>query len=357
MHRSPPDKASSRSTLAVAVIGLAAACLPTLVHAQSPGTWPVRPIRMMLGFAPGGPADIVGRTIAPKLTELLGQQVIIENRGGAGGTVATELVARSTPDGYTLTLASQSSYVFAPWLYPKLGYDPVKDFAPISTVVNTPYVVAINPRVPAKTVADLVRLGKGKKAFLTFGSSGPGATSHIGGELLAQATGMPLLHVPYKGTGPSLAALVAGEIDIMIADLGPVLNMVKDGRLRVLAGFGAKRTGAMPRSPDHGRGRLQDASARRPLRRDRAGGRLQGHHQPAAFGRGADHEDARRPPAIRGAGLRGGRRHPRAVRPVHPRGTGGLRQAHPRSRDQARVARPRAARGRLDSTAPRSHPV
>ena len=249
MHRSSPDRASSRSTLAVAVIGLAAACLPTLVHAQSPGTWPVRPIRMMLGFAPGGPADIVGRTIAPKLTELLGQQVIIENRGGAGGTVATELVARSTPDGYTLTLASQSSYVFAPWLYPKLGYDPVKDFAPISTVVNTPYVVAINPRVPAKTVADLVRLGKGKKAFLTFGSSGPGATSHIGGELLAQATGMPLLHVPYKGTGPSLAALVAGEIDIMIADLGPVLNMVKDGRLRVLAGFGAKRTGAMPGLP------------------------------------------------------------------------------------------------------------
>jgi len=237
-----------RAVRALAFAGLLAA-IPTPLLAQGSGNYPVRPIRMMLGFAPGGPADIVGRTIAPRMSEQLGQQVIIENRGGAGGTVATELVARSTPDGYTLTLASQSSYVFAPWLYPKLGYDPVKDFAPISTVVNTPYVVAINPRVPAKTVADLVRLGKGKKAFLSFGSSGPGATSHIGGELLAQATGMPLLHVPYKGTGPSLAALVAGEIDIMIADLGPVLNMVKDGRLRVLAGFGAKRTGAMPNLP------------------------------------------------------------------------------------------------------------
>ena len=249
MRRSPFCRMPSGSTLALAVAGLAAVCVPLASQAQSTGTWPVRPIRMMLGFAPGGPADIVGRTIAPRLTELLGQQVIIENRGGAGGTVATEVVARSTPDGYTITLASQSSYVFAPWLYPKLGYDPVKDFAPVSTVVNTPYVVAINPRVPAKTVADLVRLGKGKKAFLTFGSSGPGATSHIGGELLAQATGMPLLHVPYKGTGPSLAALVAGEIDIMIADLGPVLNMVKDGRLRVLAGFGARRTSAMPNLP------------------------------------------------------------------------------------------------------------
>lgn len=249
MNASSPR--SDRRVFARAAVcaGLVVACVP--VHAQSSaaGNYPVRPIRMMLGFAPGGPADIVGRTIAPRMSELLGQQVIIENRGGAGGTVATEIVARATPDGYTLTLASQSSYVFAPWLYPKLGYDPVKDFAPISTVVNTPYVVAINPRVPAKTVADLVRLGKGKKAFLTFGSSGPGATSHIGGELLAQATGMPLLHVPYKGTGPSLAALVAGEIDIMIADLGPVLNMVKDGRLRVLAGFGAKRTSAMPNLP------------------------------------------------------------------------------------------------------------
>jgi tripartite-type tricarboxylate transporter receptor subunit TctC len=163
--------------------------------------------------------------------------------------IGTDSVIKAAPDGYTLTYASQSSFVFAPYLYKKLAYDPVKDFTPISSIVTTPYVVAINPRVPAKTLADLQRLGKGKKSFLSFGSSGPGATSHIGGELLAAATGLALLHVPYKGTGPALAGVVAGEIDMMVADLGPVISMAKDGRLRMLAGFGAKRVAAVPDLP------------------------------------------------------------------------------------------------------------
>jgi tripartite-type tricarboxylate transporter receptor subunit TctC len=244
--RSPGRGLGPLAAAAAAMLAFGAA---GTAHAQSAGNYPFKPIRMIVSFAPGGPADIVARTISPRLSELLGQQILIENRGGAGGSIGSEIVARAAPDGYTLTYGSQSSFVFAPWLYKKFGYDPVKDFTPISSIVTTPYVVAINPRVPAKTLADLQRLGKGKKAFLSFGSSGPGATSHIGGELLAQATSLSLLHVPYKGTGPALAGVVAGEIDMMIADLGPVISMVKDGRLRILAGFGAKRISAVPDLP------------------------------------------------------------------------------------------------------------
>ena len=222
---------------------------PGAANAQSASNYPNKPIRMIVSFAPGGPADIVARGVSPRLSELLGQPILLENRGGAGGTIGSEIVARAAPDGYTLTDGSQSSFVFAPHLYKRLAYDSVKDFTPISSIVTTPYVVAINPRVPAKTLADLQRLGKGKSSFLSYGSSGPGATSHIGGELLAAATGLALLHVPYKGTGPALAGVVAGEIDMMIADLGPVISMAKDGRLRMLAGFGAKRVAAVPDVP------------------------------------------------------------------------------------------------------------
>jgi tripartite-type tricarboxylate transporter receptor subunit TctC len=244
-RRSSRQRAGAGTALGVALLFGAAGS----VHAQSAGNYPFKPIRMIVSFAPGGPADIVARTISPRLGELLGQQILLENRGGAGGTIGSEIVARAAPDGYTLTYASQSSFVFAPYLYKKLAYDPVKDFTTVSSIVTTPYVVAINPRVPAKTLADLQRLGKGKKSFLSYGSSGPGATSHIGGELLAAATGLSLLHVPYKGTGPALAGVVAGEIDMMIADLGPVISMARDGRLRMLAGFGAKRVAAVADLP------------------------------------------------------------------------------------------------------------
>jgi tripartite-type tricarboxylate transporter receptor subunit TctC len=206
-------------------------------------------VRLIVGFAPGGPADIIARTITPKMGELLGQPIVIENRGGAGGMIGTEAGARAAPDGYTLLMGGASSLTFAPALYTKVAYDPVKDFTPISTVVITPYVIAINPRVPAKTLGDLVQLGKGKKSFLSFGSSGAGAASHVGGELLAMATGLSMLHVPFKGTGPALTGVIAGEIDMMVADLGPVLGSAKDGKLRILAAMGSKRPSAAPDVP------------------------------------------------------------------------------------------------------------
>jgi tripartite-type tricarboxylate transporter receptor subunit TctC len=218
-------------------------------HAQpAPGAYPVKPIRLILGFAPGGPADLTARAIAPEMSQLLGQPILIENRGGAGGTIGTEVVVRAAPDGYTLTLGSQSSFTLAPWLYKNI-YDPLKDLTPVSSVVVTPYVLTIHPRVPARTVQDLIRLGKGKKNFLTYGTSGPGATSHVAGELFAGSTGLQLLPVAFKGTGPAIAGVVGGEIDMMIADLGPVLGHAKEGRLRMLANVGGKRSQAAPDVP------------------------------------------------------------------------------------------------------------
>jgi len=240
-------RAGIRSSAALlALLGLSG---QAEVFAQAVSNYPSRPIRLIVGFAPGGPADIIARTISPKMGELLGQPIIVENRAGAGGMIGTEAGARAAPDGYTLLMGGASSLTFAPALHAKVPYDPVKDFTPISTVVITPYVIAINPRVPARTLAELVKLGTGKQGFLSFGSSGAGAASHVGGELLAMATGLSMLHVPFKGTGPALTGVMTGEIDMMVADLGPVIGSAKEGRLRMLAAMGSRRPTAAPDVP------------------------------------------------------------------------------------------------------------
>jgi tripartite-type tricarboxylate transporter receptor subunit TctC len=217
--------------------------------AQSAATYPVKPIRVVIGFAPGGPADIVGRLVGPKLTEVLGQAVVIETRGGAGGTIGMEVVAKAPPDGYTLGLGSSGNLIVAPHLYPKIGYNVLKDLAPISTLAVTAYVIAINPSVPAKSVAELVKLAKSKKNLLSYGTSGNGSSSHVAAELFRGAIGAELVHVPYKGTGPALTAVVGGEIDMMFADLIPALPHAQNGRLRLLATLGGKRASAAPNLP------------------------------------------------------------------------------------------------------------
>jgi tripartite-type tricarboxylate transporter receptor subunit TctC len=212
-------------------------------------TFPTKPIRVVIGFAPGGPADIVGRLVAPKMSESLGQQIVIENRGGAGGTIGAEVVAKAPPDGYTLGLGSSGNLLMAPHLYPKIGYNLVRDLVPISCVAQSAYVIAVNPTVPAKNVAELVRLAKSKRNALTYGTSGTGATSHIAAELFRGAIGAEFVHVPYKGTGPSMAAVVAGEIDMMFGDLSPALPHARNGRMRILASLGNKRSPAAPDLP------------------------------------------------------------------------------------------------------------
>ena len=215
-------------------------------HAQA---YPSKPVRVVIGFAPGGPADMIGRLIAPRLTEALGQQVVIENRGGAGGTIGAEQVTKAAPDGYTLGLGSSGNLIVAPNLYPKLGYSVAKDVAPVSCLANTAFVVAVNPTVPAKDLGELIRIARSKKNALTYGTSGTGSTSHVAAELFRSAIGAEFVHVPYKGTGPSLAAVSAGEIDMMFGDLTPALPLSKAGRLRLVSNLGAKRSSAAPQLP------------------------------------------------------------------------------------------------------------
>ncbi len=235
--------------ISLAVVSMAALLVNGGAVAQSTANYPSKAIRVFIGFAPGGPADICGRVIAPKLSEALGQAVVIENRGGAGGTIGMELVAKAAPDGYTLGLGSSGNLVVAPHLYPKIGYNVQRDLLPVSQLAVTAYVIAVNPGVPAKNVRELIKLALSKKNLLSYGSSGSGASSHVAAELFSAVTGVSMVHVPYKGTGPALTAVVSGEIDLMFADLSPALPQAKNGRLRLLASIGSKRPTAAPELP------------------------------------------------------------------------------------------------------------
>ena len=211
-------------------------------HAQ---TYPVKPIRFVIPFPPGGGTDTMARVMAPKLSEALGQQVVIDNRGGAGATIGTEIAAKSPPDGYTLLLMTVTNAVGMS-LYPNLKYDLVRDFAPVTRVATTPHVLVVHPSVPAKTVKELVALAKARPGALVYSSSGSGSVSHLGGEYFAYLTGTKMLHVPYKGGGPSVAALLSGEVSTAFATMPSVISYVKAGRVRALALTTAERSPSLP---------------------------------------------------------------------------------------------------------------
>jgi len=208
--------------------------------------YPSKPIRMIVPFAPGGPNDVIGRIVGQKLTEAWGQTVVIENRGGAGGTIGVDAGAKSAPDGYTIIMGGSSNLAVAPSLYAKLPYDPLRDLVPISNVAFVPYVVAVNPQVPAKTMKELVALARSRPGFLSYGSSGAGSMSSLAAELIASTGGARVVHIPYKGTAPAVTAMVAGEIDMMVADLSAVAGHARAGKLRMLATAGSRRTKAAP---------------------------------------------------------------------------------------------------------------
>jgi tripartite-type tricarboxylate transporter receptor subunit TctC len=191
----------------------------------------------------------MARAVGQQLSAMLGQPVVVENRGGAGGIIGAEAVTKAPPDGYTLGIGSSGNLVMAPHLYSKIGYNVAKDVAPVSCLAQTAYVIAVNPTVPAKNVSELVRLAKSKKNALSYGTSGAGSTSHIAAELFRSAIGADFVHVPYKGTGPAMAAVVAGEIDMMLGDLAPAMPHAKNGRMRLLAVLDSKRTRAAPDLP------------------------------------------------------------------------------------------------------------
>lgn len=224
---------------------LVLACGASMAFAQ---TYPSKPIRMVVGFPPGGGVDINARLLGPKLTEYLGQQIIVENRPGAGTNIANELVARAAPDGYTL-LINTAALVINMSLYRKVAYDAVRDFAPLSLFSMAPNILVVHASVPVKSAKQLVALAKSRPGQLNYSSAGAGTTQHLAGELFNLRAGTKIVHVPYKGSAPSLTALISGEVDLTYANIPAISAHVKSGRLRPLANLGPKRSEQLPQVP------------------------------------------------------------------------------------------------------------
>ena len=211
-------------------------------------SYPSKPLRLVVGFAPGGGVDINARLLAPKLAEFLGQPVIVENRPGAGTNIANEYVAKSAPDGYTL-LVNTAAVAINMALYRNLPYDTLRDFAPISVFSESPNILVVHSTVAAQNVQELIALARSKPGALNYSSAGSGTTQHLSGELFKLRTGTDIVHVPYKGSAPSLTALIAGEVDFAFANIPAIIQQVRAGRLRPLASTGDRRSELMPEVP------------------------------------------------------------------------------------------------------------
>jgi tripartite-type tricarboxylate transporter receptor subunit TctC len=237
---------STRMSLLVAV-GLAVTG-PLAAFAQSKGEgYPERPVRLIVPFPPGGGTDLVSRTILPAWTSLMGQQIVIDNRGGAQGLLGTGLGAKAAPDGYTLTIAEIGAVAVMPGMTTKLAFDPSKDFAAISQLIEQPYIMAIHPSVGAKTLPEFIQLAKTKSGGFNFGSGN--ATSHVSQELFYRSAGAKLQHIPYRGSGPSMQALLQNEVQTIFSGPGAALTQVRAGRIRALAVTTAKRSREFPDVP------------------------------------------------------------------------------------------------------------
>jgi tripartite-type tricarboxylate transporter receptor subunit TctC len=211
-------------------------------------SYPDHPITLVVPYAAGGGNDVLARLVAERMSKSLGQQIVIENRGGAGGTIATRQVAKSAPDGYTLLIAT-SSLAINPSLYPNVGYDPRKDFAPVGLIASSSNVVLVHPSVPASSIAELIALAKASPGKLNFASTGSGSSVHLAAELFASMAGIKLTHVPYRGSAPALTDLLGGHVDIMFGTLPPSVGLVRQGKLRALAVTGPQRSSALPELP------------------------------------------------------------------------------------------------------------
>lgn len=217
---------------------------------QSGSSYPSRPIRLIVHFPPGGSTDTVSRIFGPVLAERLGRPVIVDNRPGGNGVIGAEIAAKSAPDGHTLFVASASVLVLNPILYPKIPYDPARDFAPITLLVTSPFIVAINPSlVPAASIRELVAAVRANPGKMAFASGGNGSAMHLAGELFRLLAGLDMIHVPYKGNGPAMADLAGGQVPIAFVDLGSTSAFSKSGRVRILAIAASQRTTLAPELP------------------------------------------------------------------------------------------------------------
>ena len=231
------------SRLACAVI--AAACVACGANAQ---TYPARAVRLIIPFSPGGAADVPGRILADRMTHALGQQIVIENRPGAGSTIGAEAAAKAAPDGYTLFMISNTHFVSAA-LYKKLNYDSLNDYAPITQATSAPNILIIHPSLPAKNVKELIALAKARPGDINYASSGNGSTQHLTGALFCKMAGINMTHIPYRGSGPVTADLLAGQVQVGFPGIAGMLPHIKSGRLRALGVTSAKRSPELPDVP------------------------------------------------------------------------------------------------------------
>ena len=239
---------SSRSARLCSVLAIAAACIGHVLAAEAP--FPNRPIRMIAPSSAGGPVDVVTRTISQAYAETLGQQIVVDNRAGAAGLIGSEIVAKATPDGYTLLFGFSGPLVIVPQLNATPApYDSIKDFAPIALAATAPYVLLVNPSSPAKTVQELIALAKAQPGKLSYGSGGNGTGIHMAGELFNLIAGTRIVHVPFKGAAPATTALISGEVQMMFNGLPGAVAHIKAGRVRALAMVSAKRSPLMPELP------------------------------------------------------------------------------------------------------------
>ncbi len=218
-------------------------------HGALAQAYPTKPVRLLVPFPPGGSTDIVARIVSQQVSERLGQQVVIENRGGAGGTIGTALVAKAPADGYTLVLGTTSTHVVAPAVYPKLDYDPIKDFAPVSLLAVTPYLLVVHPDVKARTLKEFIEVARAQPGKLNYASAGTGSTTHIAMEMLKLASTTFMLHIPYNGNGPAGTAVIAGQVEALFGSLPAVLPHAKSGKVRALAVGTPTRSPALPDVP------------------------------------------------------------------------------------------------------------
>lgn len=233
----------------VAMVAAGAALLLCPILSLAQADYPNRPVKLIVGFAPGGSTDIVARIVAQKLGERLGQSVVVENKAGAGGTIGADIAAKAPADGYTLTLGTTSTHAIAAGAYSKLPYDPVKDFTHISLVAITPYLLVVNPQVPAKTLAEFITLVKSQPGKLNYASAGGGTATHLAMEMLKDAAKIDIVHIPYKGNAPADVAILAGEVQAGFGSMPALLQNAKANKVRPLAVGTTRRSPALPEVP------------------------------------------------------------------------------------------------------------
>ena len=229
------------------LLGLALLGVASIVHAQT--SYPSKSIRFIIPFTPGGSADIFARPIAQKMSESMGQQVVVENRPGAGGVLGSEVAAKAPPDGYTMMMGLTANVAVNPTLYKKLSYDPLRDFAPVTLIAAAPYVLLVPTSLPAHNVKELIALARSKPGELAYVSLGSGSMGHLSGEMLASMAGVKLLHVPYKTLGQAIPDLISGQVQLLFLGIASAQGQMKSGKLRAIAVSGAKRSPVMPQLP------------------------------------------------------------------------------------------------------------